>query len=1253
MKIWTRVFLIAICTIAVSVAGTVLAVAPTGFTSQEYFDTDGDGTVDSVVVVVNGGEALTNCDLTVGTELTTDWTYVGNGIGGSIASATCDMPSATITFVITGANSDTTGADSNQPTITYDDDDGDWSIENASGPLTNTGAISIMDAAKPVYISAEAVSDTVVEVGFSENMSAAVGPPSYLPNPAGFTATGMTVTGATVRVADDTFIDLTVNSLNNTGFTATDFAIAVDAAYDYDKNGTALDTNLMIVDAQVPELLDAFTEDVNGNGKIDTVSFLFSERMNNMYRGVGGIAVIGYTVPAGTGTWESDIGTDDLFVVTITENGSACSFDDPSGCDTDATPNVTYIQGGEELEDFAGKHLGNFGPLASIDEAAPTIIGVEYAETDMIDFDVDTVIVYYSEDIALNEYDDADWTITPGSVDDLGATNETGATVVNGSEIHLTVDWTDDETGESGTEPALTYTANTGTSDSVTDGVEPTPAEDFGPVPMEDEMGPLIFEPNGGTTPYDKHQDENDTAVDTMDISENVDYSLSGVDAGLFSIDSSGNLTFDVAPDFENPTDSGTNNIYNVQVDSDDGNASIDMAFNITIDDVNEAPTDISIDSNNQDENLIGVVIGNFAATDEDSGETAGYSFSCTVPGVDDGNFYVNGNELKIYSAFDYEAKSSYSICMRTTDSGALTYDKNFTITVNDVNEAPTDISIDSNNQDENLTNIAIGHFSTTDEDAGDTAAYSLTCATPGVDDGNFGINGSDELRTAHPFDYETKSSYSICMRTTDSGGLTYDENFTITVNDVNEAPTIESDNSNDAEENQTFAQTVTSSDPDAGDTATYSIAGTNDDDHLFEIDPITGALDFLTAPNFETPADDNGDNDYFVTVVVTDSGSLTGELWVTITVTDVNEAPTDISIDSNNQDENLVSIAIGYFSTTDEDVGDTAAYSFTCTTPGIDDGGFYINGSDELRTHSAFDYETKNSYSICMRTTDSGGLTYDENFTITVNDVNDLPVIIVPGIGDSSSVNVDENQTAVTTVTATDEDLPAQVLGYSIIGGDDRIKFSINPMSGVLAFNTAPDFENPTDSDANNTYVVEVLVTDSGTLPETDSQVITVTVDNVTEDSLYRFWSKKNKAHFYTASEEERDYVIANYDDDVWKYEGVASDVFATQVPNSTAVYRFWSKKHKSHFYTASEAEKNYVIANYDDYIWKYEGIGYYAYPTEQLNTQPMYRFWSKKDKAHFYTASEEEKEYVIDNYDDYAWKYEGIAWYVGDDAA
>jgi hypothetical protein len=126
----------------------------------------------------------------------------------------------------------------------------------------------------------------------------------------------------------------------------------------------------------------------------------------------------------------------------------------------------------------------------------------------------------------------------------------------------------------------------------------------------------------------------------------------------------------------------------------------------------------------------------------------------------------------------------------------------------------------------------------------------------------------------------------------------------------------------------------------------------------------------------------------------------------------------------------------------------------------------------------------------------------------------------------------------------------------------------------------------------------------------------------------VYRFWSKKHKGHFFTASEEEKNLVINKYDDYVWKYEGVGYNVFKTQQPGTVPVYRFWSAKNKHHFYTASEEEKNLVINKYDDYVWKYEGIAWYTYPSKQDNTVPLYRFWHPTNKSHFYTTSEEEKD-------------------------
>ena len=89
------------------------------------------------------------------------------------------------------------------------------------------------------------------------------------------------------------------------------------------------------------------------------------------------------------------------------------------------------------------------------------------------------------------------------------------------------------------------------------------------------------------------------------------------------------------------------------------------------------------------------------------------------------------------------------------------------------------------------------------------------------------------------------------------------------------------------------------------------------------------------------------------------------------------------------------------------------------------------------------------------------------------------------------------ENQTGVTTVSAADPDAGSTIT-YSITGGVDAGKFQINGNTGVLSFKTAPDFENPTDSGSNNSYVVKVRASD-GSMH--DEQTITILVTDVVEN--------------------------------------------------------------------------------------------------------------------------------------------------------
>jgi hypothetical protein len=102
------------------------------------------------------------------------------------------------------------------------------------------------------------------------------------------------------------------------------------------------------------------------------------------------------------------------------------------------------------------------------------------------------------------------------------------------------------------------------------------------------------------------------------------------------------------------------------------------------------------------------------------------------------------------------------------------------------------------------------------------------------------------------------------------------------------------------------------------------------------------------------------------------------------------NSAPTQIGLSATAIAENsVVNTVVGTLSTTDSDVGDSFTYSLVSGTGDADNASFNISGGS-LRASAAFDYETKSSYSIRVRTTDSGGGTFEKVFTITVTNVSD-----------------------------------------------------------------------------------------------------------------------------------------------------------------------------------------------------------------------------------------------------------------------
>ena len=595
------------------------------------------------------------------------------------------------------------------------------------------------------------------------------------------------------------------------------------------------------------------------------------------------------------------------------------------------------------------------------------------------------------------------------------------------------------------------------------------------------------------------------TATDP-DKDDTVMWAVAGTDANAFRIDSSGNLAFKGSPNYENPTDSGGNNVYEVSVDAKDAEFTSSLGVTVTVEDVDEPPEltgDTPID--NFDENGTGNV-STYTAADPEGEST----ITWTLGGTDSGDFDIIGGVLTFKSAPDYERpadsgrNNEYSIQIRAND-GSLTGTWNVTVTVLDVNEEPTIAGDDTLTYPENTaTTRVLDRYSATDPEGRQT-----TWSVGGTDANGFRIDGSGNLYFDGQPDYDTPSDsggdneYNIQVVATDDGNLgdgtpsllgTLSSSFdvTVTVTAVNEPPIVNGGAQlTVSENNEGFSASYSASDPEGvASTFTWSVTGTDRGD--FNIDRSTGELAFRNTPNYESPADSNRDNEYLVTVQATDEGGLSGSLDVTVTVENVDEPPTITgSAIPPDFPENSVRSVATYRATDPE--GRTITWGFSGTDSddfNIDQGALTFKNIPDFEKPT--DSNQDNEYLVTVEATDDGGKTSSLDVTVTVINSTgaEEPSIITTS---RPSLTLQENGTG-TIYTFRARDPQGRPIGWSLTG-DDESNFTISISGGALTFNGSPDFERPADANRDNVYELTVVVTDDQGL--TDSFDFTVTVTN------------------------------------------------------------------------------------------------------------------------------------------------------------
>ena len=598
-----------------------------------------------------------------------------------------------------------------------------------------------------------------------------------------------------------------------------------------------------------------------------------------------------------------------------------------------------------------------------------------------------------------------------------------------------------------------------------------------------------------------------DVATYTADDPEgtSITWSLSGNDSGDFSISNGGVLTFSTSPDYEDPADADTNNVYLVTIEASDGNTSGTLDVTVTVTNVNEAPEFPSTENGSRSiaENTeAGQPIGDpVEAEDPDAGETLTYTLSVTDAASFD--IVATSGQLQTKAALDYETTASYEVTVSVRDSKDASGNTDMatdatitvTITVTNVNEPPEFPSTETGARSvaENTpASRDIGlPVSATDPDAGDTLTYTLD----GTDASSFDIvTTSGQLQTEAALDHEGKASYEVTVSVRDSkdasGGAdtTTDDTITvtITVTGENDPPEVTGRSSVDYAENGAGdVATYTADDPEGASIA-WDLLG--DDNSLFSISTL-GVLTFRTAPDFEARADADNDNEYLVTVRASDGANIV-TLAVTVTVTDENEPPAFAAeTDARTIAENTAAGRnIGTpVSATDPDAGDT---TLTYTLGGDDAASFGIVAtSGQLQTKADLDHETKPRYSVTVTASDPSSTSATIAVTIMVTDENDPPEF-PSDIGERSvAENTGPGEDIGPAVAATDAD--DATLAYTL-GGADAASFSIVATSGQLQTKVALDHET------RSSYTVTVTATDRSNA--SDTITVTITVTNVDE---------------------------------------------------------------------------------------------------------------------------------------------------------
>ncbi|MCU7850958.1 MAG: DUF4347 domain-containing protein [Candidatus Thiodiazotropha sp. (ex Monitilora ramsayi)] len=490
--------------------------------------------------------------------------------------------------------------------------------------------------------------------------------------------------------------------------------------------------------------------------------------------------------------------------------------------------------------------------------------------------------------------------------------------------------------------------------------------------------------------------------------------------------------------------------------------------------------------------------------------------FSYTLSGVTGGYFQLNTNPGVSITSFSSAELSSSLV--QFVDNGDETAPA-FSVTVND-GEA-----------DSNTLAATVIYTSANDVPVLDSASLSVTEGqTVTLSGANFGITDSDDTAFTYTvssvvggyFQLSTNAGVSITTFTSvqlsanevqfvDNGDETAPA-FSVTVNDgeadsntlaatviytsANDVPVLDS-----ASLSVTEGQTVTLSGAnfsitDLDDTAfTYTLSGVTGGYFQLNTNPGVSVTSFTSAnlTGGLVQFVDNGDETApAFSVTVNDGVSNSNTLAAIVSFTTIDEAPiaNNDSVDVDEGGSVLINVA-------SNDADPENALDLTSiAVVGLPANGVLVNNGDGTFVYTHNGSETLSDLFTYTIKDDSGATSNVAVVDLTIHPVNDVPVITSHAGSQTVTSFIDENLNVVAGVSA--DDAEGDGLTFSISGGADFGLFAIDHLTGLLSFSSAPNAESPLDSDRNNSYSVEVMVSDGN--GGTAIQAFDITVRDVDE---------------------------------------------------------------------------------------------------------------------------------------------------------